>query len=711
MVYRSTAHRGIWPQPCEVTDDRAKGRILLQTPYYQIEHSRDRGGALSAVRYPHGTGQNLLLEPARTLMTSLSGEFMDTAESAPFVSMMPGTDEAVLTIEGMLRDADGEDCGVAYRHIYRYRWGFVRVRKQFVFPGSGVDVRCLQVFGCLLRPDLGHYGVRPGAPAEASPNPAAFGVCQWGRLRPGQAFDYPYESRVVPRYLAVASPGREGLEWFVSSDLAMWDYQATGTPGNGHLSVGSQADPPGVRINIETLDLPRGDARLQGTLTFDFHLGFPILPGRAHRPFLHRSFNRKHWPSEEQVREWSVKGVGTAHFHHDGDSFRDGVFWRDGLYPPFGPADMAEFDRVIATCHRYGIQVATYVSNKELHPTTEAYRMHGSEWARLSSDRGEQMHNYYSGDEFGAQMCLRSGWLEYLKQYIDTILRHHALDGVYFDWNAALYCHNPAHVSPAPSSGSRYPGPGLGDAGGSDRAAAGPLGAVAQSPVGHWDIDELLHLMEWTRQRVGPEGLIIVHDTMTPCAATENFANQVVGMEWGYTRLSTAVPHPDDLPLEWNFMGARPRGVISRCCLTRDADESLFRQMTLRCLLTGTAPWPAEDRDLEMFSPLIGEDLHSYSFADWRTEALRIDNPSVAGAIYHRTDAALVLLGNMSGAPQAFQCTLDVRGLTLRQCERYMVAQAQEDGSPASQEELESDGFIGEVDGNCLTVIRITPVQ
>lgn len=710
MVNRSAEYCGTWPQPYEITDDTANGGILLRTPYYEIEHSRDQGGAVSAIRYPHGTGQNLMLEPVRTQMTSLNGNFADTAESAPRVSLMPGADEVVVTIEGMLRDADGKDCGVAYRHVYNYRWGFVRVRKQFSFPGEGVDVRCLQVFGCLLRPDMSHYGIRPGAPAEASPNPAAFGVCQWGRLRPGRAFDYPYESRFVPRYLAAANPGREGLEWFVASDLAMWDYQATSTPGNGHLFVGSQADPPGVRFVIEPLSLPRGDAHLAGTLSFDFYIGFPILSGRALRPFLHRSFNRKHWPSEEQIREWSMKGVRTAHFHHDGDSFHDGVFWRDGLYPPFEPADMAEFDRVIATCHQYGIQVATYVSNKELHPTTEAYKVHGNQWARLSSDRGEQMHNYYSGDEFGAQMCLRSGWLEYLKQYIDTILSHHALDGVYFDWNAALYCHNPAHASPPQSSGSRRLSAERMGAEGSGTQAALTLGAIAQSPAGHWDVDELLHLMEWTRQRVGPEGLIIVHDTMTPCAATENFANHVVGMEWGYTRLSTAVPHPDDLPLEWNFMGARPRGVISRCCLTRDADESLFRQMTLRCLLTGTAPWPAEDRDLEMFSPLIQEDLHSYSFADWRTEALRINNPSVAGAIYHRTDAALVLLGNMSGIPQAFQVTLNVRGLTLRQCGRYMVRQAQGDGSPASPEELASDGFTGTVDGDCLTVIRITPV-
>ena len=82
-------------------------------------------------------------------------------------------------------------------------------------------------------------------------------------------------------------------------------------------------------------------------------------------------------------------------------------------------------------------------------------------------------------------MCLRSGWLDYLKLSIDRVLKNHPLDGVYYDWNVALYCENPLHEGKAP----------------------------ANRPRGHWDMDELLDLMEWTRQRVGPDGLVIIHNT------------------------------------------------------------------------------------------------------------------------------------------------------------------------------------------------------
>jgi hypothetical protein len=43
---------------------------------------------------------------------------------------------------------------------------------------------------------------------------------------------------------------------------------------------------------------------------------------------------------------------------------------------------------------------------------------------------------------------------------------------------------------------------------------------------------------------------------------TENFANYVVAMEWGYEKWSKSVPKLQELPLEWDFVGARSRGVI-----------------------------------------------------------------------------------------------------------------------------------------------------
>jgi hypothetical protein len=294
--------------------------------------------------------------------------------------------------------------------------------------------------------------------------------------------------------------------------------------------------------------------------------------------------------------------------------------------------------------------VATYFSNKELHPTTDAYKKHGQEWARLPGDRAEQLHNFYSGDEYGAQMCLRSGWLDQLKQNIDTVLSHHPLNGVYYDWNVALYCHNAAHGAGKPPV-TPWESPGL--------------GSHAFSPAGHWDVDELVDLMEWTRRRVGRDGLIIVHNTMVPSAVTENFADHIVAMEWGYSRLSVGAPPLAELPLEWNFLGARPRGVIGYGCLEPTASQSVHRQMTLRCLLTGVAPWTAADLDLEMFAPLKGFDLSEYRFSDWRHSPVRVGTGQdmsgnlAAAAVYAKEGSALVLVGNLTGQAQTVRCFFD----------------------------------------------------
>ncbi len=172
MIPTSETLHGTWPHPYEVVDNRAHGTILLRTPYYEITHDRRQGGAISSIRYFYGSGENLLLDAMRSQVTLPDGTYTDIADPAPSITIQPGDDETVITVEGMLRNAGGQESNIPYRYAYSYRWGYVRVRKQFTFPESGVAVRRLQVHGGSLRPELGHYGVRPGAPAEAATDPA-----------------------------------------------------------------------------------------------------------------------------------------------------------------------------------------------------------------------------------------------------------------------------------------------------------------------------------------------------------------------------------------------------------------------------------------------------------------------------------------------------------------------------------------------------------
>ena len=145
--------------------------------------------------------------------------------------------------------------------------------------------------------------------------------------------------------------------------------------------------------------------------------------------------------------------------------------------------------------------------------------------------------------------------------------------------------------------------------------------------------------MEWTRRRVGPRGLVIVHNTTTPMFATENFADDIVANEWGYGKWTGQGPSLQELPLEWSLVGARSRGVISYGQLDAQSPRRLHRVFALEALLAGVTPWPASPETFDLFPVLkpVGA-LETCRFADWRNEAVTVGGhapllPSTAGLV------------------------------------------------------------------------------
>lgn len=184
--------------------------------------------------------------------------------------------------------------------------------------------------------------------------------------------------------------------------------------------------------------------------------------------------------------------------------------------------------------------------------------------------------------------------------------------------------------------------------------------AVGQSAAAHWDIDELLELMEWTRRRVGPRGrLVIIHNTTTPMFATGNFADDVVANEWGYGKWFGKGPNLQELPLEWSLVGARARGVISYGQLDAQASGHLHRLFALEDLLAGVTPWPASTETFQLYPvlrPILA--LGTCRFADWRNHAATVHGGRAASAIYSRPDESWLLIGNLDETTQEVRCTL-----------------------------------------------------
>lgn len=654
--------RGWVPQSYTVERDDAAGKLILSTRYYQVEHDLKRGGAISNIRYTHGQSRNLLLQPIGTQVhlkeenpsgrrdrqRQLSAYFRDLDDPSPSVSVGKSGKWEIVTVECALRNKEGRDSGIRTMTAYTYRWGYIKIHKEFHFPTQGLKVRGFSVFSTLFDPSLTHYGYKPSPFEIFSPNPVEWNeTCWWGKMRAGTHFDTFYQTRHVPRYFVWANPGIEGIEWFMSDRLSQWYYQMAGQPGTGYVSVKSETVPRSVDVSIWPLDLsprydlPRGGfVTAKGTYVFDYYIGMPILEGHAHKPWFERSFaaKRGEWVSEDEVKRNAELGVETMTLHDDGDYNDDGLYWRDGSWPPYPPDQMKKMGEVIGYCHKYGIKTVPYFSSHGLDGSTPVFKNHGEEWGAKLDDQGTVYPVWEPA------MCLRSGWLDYMKSYVDLVLRSYPFDGVYFDQNVPIYCNNPLHVGERSNGVSGTKG----------------LGTYALSATGHWDVDELLEWVEWTRERVGPDGLFLVHDTMSPIMAVENFANAVCNMEFNFGQLSISMPRPEELPLEWNFAGARSRADIEYGRIARNATEGVRKLFYLTALMTGVATWPASDGVLELFKILkpLG-DLTRYQFEDWRNKAVALDRPEYLSAIYSRADEAYVLVANLGTERRDVNCKVN----------------------------------------------------
>jgi hypothetical protein len=667
QIESSNVPKGTWPQEYSVHRDEVAGQLVLSTPYYSVTHDLQHGGAITRISYVHGAVFNLLLEPLATLVELAANKasqhvtkqeqpppptvLSDLHDSSPLVTVAKTGKRQTVSVEATLQAPEVGGLEVHTRTTYEYRWGHVKIHKEFVFPGQGIRTAALTVLSTVVHPTLTHHGHRPNVFENSDVDPFGIEKVRWGQMMPGKSFDVGVATRYVPRYIVLANPGIEGIEWFVSDDLSQWNYQLTGQPGTGSAAWAANMNPLGIRLSISPLRLPSnpdlergGFINLNGRYAFDYYIGMPVLEGHAQKRWLERSFgpNRGKWVSDEDIRRNAVAGIVTMTLHNDGDSNGDGLFWRDGTYPPYPPEEMKKMEHVLETCHEHGIKTLPYFSNHELHQSTEAFKLHAEEWGRKPDDQGNLRPDYF----YGAHMCFKSGWLDFFKSYVDTVLKHQPFDGVYYDWNMALYCNNPLHVGKDSNGVSGKEG----------------LSTYAYSRTGHWDIDELLELMEWTRERVGLDGLVTVHNTMTPMFAIENFADYVVGMEWGYGPLLDRMPTPEGLPLEWNFAGARARADIEYGTIDRAAPPGIYRLFYLTTLVTGTAPWPASDEAASLFQILrpVGNP-ERFQFQDWRNRAVRMEGEDLLSAVYSRSGEAYILLANLQPKAREPLCQIDPR--------------------------------------------------
>lgn len=648
-----------WPQEYSVLRDEASGTITVSTSYYTIVHDLKKGGVITKIKYTNGKANNLLLKPLETSVRIADGSnvtYSNLHNSEPKVTHTKTDKSEIVITECSLLDKDGKDFGIKVKTKYEYRWGYIKIHKELHCQDAPQKVNRMTVLNTIFDPSLTKYGYREAITEQEGGGNYNFGTCQWGIMRPGTHFDKPLQTRHIPMQLLLANQGVEAIEWFASSDLSQWDYQMTGQPGTGLCSIHQSLNPIGIEVSICPVDLPRGAIELKGTYTFDYFIGMSILEAHATEPLFHKMFGREgaSWTPEDEIKRWANRGIKITTFQDACHYYGDKMFWRDGTYPPYPPEEMKKMDKVIETSHRHGIKVVPYFSAKELHPSADEFKKHGQQWGTKPTDDGKLIHGYYGDDEFGVRMCLKSGWLDYLKFSIDRVLKNHKFNGAYFDWCLAIFCNNPLHMG---KTTNNIP---------SDKG----LGALAISPTGHWDVEGLIELIEWTRQRIGPDGVLIIHDTQIPMLTLENFATHILAFEWGYNQVLSSFPHVSQMPLEWNLVGATSRGVIPPGVIAPKAPKRLNKLMALSALMTQVTveDWagrgkddPEESKPFRILKPL--GDIKQYKFEDWRNTAVILNDKNCISAIYSKPGQAYILLANLNPEPEKIRCIIKPENL------------------------------------------------
>ena len=385
-----------WPQAYSVQHDEPAGLLRLCTSYYTVEQDLGKGGAITRIVLTHGKATNLLVEPLETCVQDESGNvFTDLDDTSPTLARHADGLNEIVTVEAELKNDAGRGSGVRVKTTLQYRWGYIKIRRQFSSPNH-VCVGEICPLSAVLAPSLACYGYREGTTEEEKAPPFAFGSNRWGKLRIEHPSDPPLETHYTPRSMLCVDPGVEGLEWFVGSDLSQWELQISGCRGTGRclLDRGPQ-NQTGLVLSIASFWSPDTTTPLPSTCQFDFYLAFPLIDGQAHRPWLHTSFNRNRgeWVSTEEIGRWVRGGNPDGPLPQRRGLLRDGLFWRDGSYPPY--PDMDRYDKVLEDCRRVGIRTATnFFETRNCTRVRRSFSSTASNGSQESA--GNLQHNFFS---------------------------------------------------------------------------------------------------------------------------------------------------------------------------------------------------------------------------------------------------------------------------------------------------------------------------
>lgn len=591
--------------------------VKVQSDYWVTEHVKRMGGALASVAFTRGSRKNILVSPMTSYFRRKEGGnyvyYEEAGYSRPEMSVTAKGENVVVETGGQYANKEGKTIPARYRRIYEYRpYGLIKVRLEMECRKPIDAVMEVGASSCRVDSRLNTVAYR--AAPEMSHDPTFFTRCAWHEFS-GTGSSYRDNQltcgRYMPLYLGVMERGVEGLEWILGDNYRAFGSVLTGEGGQSFCGVIPDPGKNAFWIKIEPYGNWAVPIELKpGIYVFEYYLGLPFSKGRnvVPRQWHHMGISND-WPNEKTLDHYASCGVRLLRLHND---YReDGNFWHDGCYPPYDPENMKRMDWVIEQAHERGMKIVPYFSLKELHPDCPEYGRHVEEWKRVIDREQNVMHNYYGSGEFGVQMCLKSGWLDYRKKSIDLVLARHQFDGIYYDWVLGLYCLHPGHMNGKP----------------------------------HTDAEELLDLLQWTRRRVGVSGMVFIHLSGLPMMTVENLTDLVITHE----EMTDISPIPGGFCPEADYAG-----IVGHVICGAGG-----KKFILSCFVEGLFSYH-DDAALEEMKKLSAYPLEEYKFEKGSRAAVATNGPEIVASLYWRRDRALIYAVNLGSQRRAADLKVDL---------------------------------------------------
>ena len=551
-------------EPAPFQPVREDSRIVVENRYLRIIHDAAHGGEMVEAVVKNGTGKNLFAKPQMSLVGIMEGSAYHcylSCNSTADVTVSDRNGNPVLEFRGGLTDSSGNILsGVELLHKIEYTpWGEA-LHRVILHAASKIEkLGMVQVgtlfpvkrMNCLAVQDAQIQTVGPYTGSK---------VKSWIPLTGGRtrADIEAYRSRWLPDSMLVFQRGLEGFQMNLGDDLSQWESIGGTLPGTqmGLFTYSRPLDCYEMRLSA--LDCQReGQYLAAGDTVFDFSIAFPFvqkkvspLPVCASNILMRNRGFENQWPENDKLQMLHDAGAGLMRFHNDGDTYNNGIFWRDAAYPPYAPEIMAKMDDLLQRAHEHGLSVVPYFSLHEYHPDAAGFKEHAEEWGRIAIEGDKIIPSFGPNGYFGFQMCLNSGWMKKRIDTIDEVLTKHDFDGVYYDWCEPMECVNPKH-------GKR-----------------------------HHDFRKLIELLEWSHERVGKEGDVYIHNTYHPNIAAENIATLVLMEECGFASIA-----PDMFTPQAHFLNLGSRQV---CDMLPSGASDRDRLRYVMCAFlnhTGVSSW------------------------------------------------------------------------------------------------------------------------